>query len=128
MCNIAGYVGARRAAPILIEMLKRQEFYDGGMATGIATIHEGKLYFRKVLGDVETLLRETDALELPGTIGIIHSRPGGGYLHFGHPHIPRASAWPPCITAAAAFPPRSACAEEIYATDSSREGIASSLP
>ena len=87
MCNIAGYVGARRAAPILIEMLKRQEFYDGGMATGIATIHEGKLYFRKVLGDVETLLRETDALELPGTIGIIHSRPGGGYLHFGPPHI-----------------------------------------
>ena len=87
MCNIAGYAGEKRAAPILIEMLKRQEFYDGGMSTGIATIHEGKLYFRKVIGDVETLLRETDALELPGTIGIIHSRPGGDYLHFGHPHI-----------------------------------------
>ncbi len=87
MCNIAGYAGEKRAAPILIEMLKRQEFYDGGMATGIATIHEGKLYFRKVIGDVETLLRETDALELPGTVGIIHSRPGGDYLHFGHPHI-----------------------------------------
>ncbi len=87
MCNIAGYVGQRRAAPILIEMLKRQEFFDGGMATGIATIHEGKLHWRKVIGDVETLLSETDAMELPGTVGIIHSRPGGGYLHFGHPHI-----------------------------------------
>ena len=66
MCNIAGYAGQRRAAPILIEMLKRQEFYDGGMSTGIATIHEGKIHWRKVVGDVETLLRETDALELPG--------------------------------------------------------------
>ena len=87
MCNIAGYAGQRRAAPILIEMLKRQEFYDGGMSTGIATIHEGKIHWRKVVGDVETLLRETDALELPGTVGIIHSRPGGDHLHFGHPHI-----------------------------------------
>ena len=87
MCNIAGYVGAKRAAPVLIEMMKRQEFYDGGMSTGIATIHEGKLYFRKVLGDVETLLRETDALDLPGTVGIIHSRPGGDHIPFAHPHI-----------------------------------------
>lgn len=87
MCNIAGYAGEKRAAPILIEMMKRQEFYDGGMSTGIATIHEGKLYFRKVLGDVETLLRETDALNLPGRVGIIHSRPGGDHLPFAHPHI-----------------------------------------
>ncbi len=87
MCNIAGYVGARRAAPILIEMMKREEFYDGGMSTGIATIHEGRLYYRKVLGDVETLLRETDALELPGTVGIIHSRPGGDFIPYAHPHI-----------------------------------------
>ncbi len=87
MCNIAGYAGEKRAAPILIEMMKRQEFYDGGLSTGIATIHEGKLYCRKVLGDVETLLRETDALNLPGTVGIIHSRPGGDQLPFAHPHI-----------------------------------------
>ena len=87
MCNIAGYAGKKRAAPILIEMMKRQEFYDGGMSTGIATIHEGKLYFRKVLGDTETLLRETDALDLPGTVGIIHSRPGGDFIPYAHPHI-----------------------------------------
>ena len=70
MCIIAGYSGNRRAAPILIDMLKKTEYIDGGLSTGIATIHEGKLYMRKVVGDVDTLLAETDALDLPGTTGI----------------------------------------------------------
>ena len=30
MCNIAGYVGERRAAPILIDMLRREEGLDAG--------------------------------------------------------------------------------------------------
>ena len=49
MCNIAGYTGSRRAAPILLEMIKKQEYIDGSLSTGIATIHEGKLYTAKVL-------------------------------------------------------------------------------
>ncbi len=77
MCNIAGYSGNQQAAPILLEMLRRQQPFDGDMSTGIATIHEGKLYCRKIVGDVDTLIRETDVLNLPGTIGIAHSRPGG---------------------------------------------------
>ena len=77
MCNIAGYSGAKQAAPILLDMLRRQEAFDAEMSTGIATIHEGKLHYRKVIGNVETLIRETDALSLPGTIGIAHSRPFG---------------------------------------------------
>ena len=44
MCNIAGYAGNKQAAPILLEMLRKQELYDGDMSTGVATIHEGKLY------------------------------------------------------------------------------------
>ena len=44
MCNIAGYVGEKRAAPILIEMMKKQEGFAGGYYTGIATIHKGKIY------------------------------------------------------------------------------------
>ena len=59
MCNIAGYSGKRNAAPILIEMLRRQQSFDGGLSVGVATIHEGKLHYRKVVGDVDTLLRET---------------------------------------------------------------------
>ena len=89
MCNIAGYVGNRAAAPILLEMLRRQQDYDGGMCTGIATIHEGRLYYRKIVGDVDALIKHTDALYLPGTIGIAHTRPGGkndSYV-MAHPFI-----------------------------------------
>jgi len=77
MCNIAGYAGNRQAAPILLQMLKRQEYYDGNMSTGVATIHEGKLYYRKLVGDVENLIQNSDVLDLPGTIGIAHTRPSG---------------------------------------------------
>lgn len=87
MCNIAGYAGTRRAAPILIEMMKRQEHFDGGFSTGIATIADGKLHWRKVLGNTDTLVAETDALNLPGTIGFIHSRPANNFLSYAHPHV-----------------------------------------
>ena len=88
MCNIAGYAGNKPAAPILLEMLRRQQPYDGDVSTGVATIHEGKLHYRKIVGDVDTLIRETDVLDLPGTIGIAHTRPGGtkGQVAF-HPFL-----------------------------------------
>lgn len=85
MCNIAGYTGDRQAAPILIEMLRREEYIDGGICTGIATIHEGKMYMAKVVGNVDELLRQTDALHFPGTVGIAHSRPGGNLASQAHP-------------------------------------------
>jgi len=89
MCNIAGYAGMAQAAPILIEMLRKQQYYDGGMCTGIATVYQGKILWRKVVGDVDTLLRTTDALYLPGTVGIAHSRPGGTPQMYGfaHPYV-----------------------------------------
>ena len=88
MCNVAGYVGTKQAAPILIDMLRRQEGFDSGFYTGIATIHEGKIHYAKVVGNLETLLKETNAAELPGTIGFIHGRtPGKAYqdVEWGHP-------------------------------------------
>ena len=51
MCNIAGYVGERDAAPILNEMLRAEEGIDAGFYTGLATVDEGKIYYRKVCGD-----------------------------------------------------------------------------
>lgn len=77
MCNIAGYSGNQQAAPILLEMLRKQQPYDGDMSTGVATIHGGRLYSKKIVGDVDTFLREFDLSELPGTIGIAHTRPAG---------------------------------------------------
>ena len=86
MCNIAGYIGSQQAAPILLEMLRRQQPYDGDMSTGIATVHEGKLYYRKMVGDVDNLIRNSDVLDLPGTIGIAHTRPSGS--NAGIPYHP----------------------------------------
>ncbi|MBQ2273110.1 MAG: glutamine--fructose-6-phosphate aminotransferase, partial [Clostridia bacterium] len=88
MCNIAGCVGSRRAAPILLEMLRRQEGFAGGYYTGIATIHEGRIYSAKLTGDVSKLISDTDAADLPGTIGIIHSRSkSGGGDPWAHPFL-----------------------------------------
>ena len=89
MCHIAGYAGEKQAAPILIEMLRKQQYYDGGVCTGIATIDNGRIYYRKVVGDVDTLLDTTDALYLPGTVGIAHTRPGGSprTYNLAHPYV-----------------------------------------
>ena len=90
MCNIAGYAGGRPAAPILLEILRRQEPFDGNMSTGVATIHEGKLHYRKMVGSVADLIKNTDVLDLPGTIGIAHTRPAANPdLPPMHPNISR---------------------------------------
>jgi len=88
MCNIAGYVGEKRAAPILIEMMKKQEGFAGGYYTGIATIHEGKIYHAKLVGDTQMLEDLTEAASLPGNIGILHSRSkSGGGVEWAHPFV-----------------------------------------
>ena len=88
MCNIAGYVGEKDAAPILIEMMKKQEGLAGGYYTGIATICDGKLYYAKLTGDTDRLVSFTEASKLPGKIGIIHSRSiAGGSDEWAHPFV-----------------------------------------
>ncbi len=88
MCNIAGYVGTERAAPILLDLIERQEGLAGGYYTGLATVHEGALHYRKVVGDLAHLRASTDAADLPGTIGIAHSRSNSGGDHeWSHPFV-----------------------------------------
>lgn len=87
MCVIAGYVGDRPAAEVLVEMLRRQQNFDGALSTGIATIHEGKLYCKRTLGDLDEFLSQVDLSELPGTIGIAHSRPDNNHAEYVHPYV-----------------------------------------
>ncbi len=102
MCNIAGYLGNRAAAPILIEMMREQSGTCGGYYTGITTLHDGKLHTRKVLGDIEHLLAETDALSLPGNIGILHSRSNaGGDARWAQPFVTTDSKLSICLNGSA---------------------------
>ena len=88
MCNIAGYVGSRRAAPIIMEMLRREEGFAGGYYSGLATMCEGKIFSEKLTGDVTRLVGTTHAIECPGNIGIAHSRSrSGGGDEWAHPFI-----------------------------------------
>ena len=91
MCNIAGYVGNRQAAPILIDMMRRQEGWDCGHYTGMATLSEGKLYFKKDVGNMDMVFRDVDLSTLPGTVGFIHGRtpgrPGEENAAWAHPFI-----------------------------------------
>lgn len=88
MCNIAGYIGFRNAAPILIEMMKKQEGFGGGYYTGITTVDNGKLFTTKVLGDMANLLSETNCASFPGSIGFLHSRSkSGGGAEWAHPFV-----------------------------------------
>lgn len=88
MCVLAAYLGDRPAAPVLLEMLEREEGLGGGYYTGVATVHEGRLHYAKLVGDVARLRAESDAMELPGHVGIAHSRtPSGGGREWGHPFI-----------------------------------------
>ncbi len=88
MCNIAGYVGSKQAAPILLKMILAQEGLDAGFFSGLA-VHDGhRIAYRKTKGDFRTLLAETDAETLVGCTGIIHGRtPSGGDASWAHPFV-----------------------------------------
>ena len=88
MCNIAGYVGTKQAAPILLEMMKKEEGFDAGYYAGIATMDSGKIFYEKLVGHAQMLIEQKNALALPGTIGICHGRSrGGGGQGFAHPFV-----------------------------------------
>ncbi len=74
MCGIAGYIGNRKAAPILIEMLRLLE-YRGYDSVGIATMDSrGRIRISKGVGSIDKVLKEKKLDSLPGNIGIGHTR------------------------------------------------------
>ena len=74
MCGIVGYVGKEQAAPILLDGLRRLE-YRGYDSAGIAVCGDGQLRVKKSRGRLQVLSELThDGADLPGTIGIGHTR------------------------------------------------------
>jgi glucosamine--fructose-6-phosphate aminotransferase (isomerizing) len=89
MCSIIGYKGNEHASSVLIEGLKKME-YRGYDSVGIATIELGKLLIRKGVGKVEEVNKSLKLEELPGKLGIGHTRwatHGGIVDSNAHPHL-----------------------------------------
>src|SRR3989338_2632526 len=73
MCGIYGYVGQGSAAPILLEGIKKLE-YRGYDSVGMATASEKGFLVKKDIGSVSEVDKKVNFSELPGTMGIVHTR------------------------------------------------------
>ena len=89
MCGIVGYIGSKKASPILINGLLRLE-YRGYDSAGIATIEKNGISVMKDKGRVKNLYNLDGIDDLVGTIGIAHTRwatHGKPSKENSHPHI-----------------------------------------
>ena len=89
MCGIVGYIGTKKASPILINGLLRLE-YRGYDSAGISTIEKDGLSIMKDKGRVKNLYDLDGIDDLKGTIGIAHTRwatHGKPSKENSHPHM-----------------------------------------
>src|SRR3954447_4152888 len=89
MCGIVGYVGSRKAEPILIDGLRRLE-YRGYDSAGLATLTGDRLHLRKKAGRVGGLAAFLQSHPAPGCVGISHTRwatHGAATDGNAHPHV-----------------------------------------
>ncbi|NOJ29003.1 MAG: glutamine--fructose-6-phosphate transaminase (isomerizing) [Nitrososphaeraceae archaeon] len=88
MCSIIGFIGNSRAAPVVVESLKKME-YRGYDSVGIATINSGKIMLKKGVGRVVEVNNQLNLMKMPGNIGVGHTRwatHGGVTESNAHPH------------------------------------------
>ncbi|MEM2336014.1 MAG: glutamine--fructose-6-phosphate transaminase (isomerizing) [Candidatus Bathyarchaeia archaeon] len=90
MCGIFGCILKEgTAAPLIHQALKRLE-YRGYDSVGEATIHDGKLYIKKDAGKIDEVHKIHNLDDLPGSIGIGHTRwatHGAPLMINAHPHV-----------------------------------------
>jgi len=89
VCGIIGVlVNSKKAVPIIKNSLKQLE-YRGYDSVGVATICDGNLYLKKDKGKIDDVDLRLNLNELPGHIGIGHTRwatHGPPSKHNAHPH------------------------------------------
>ncbi|HEV2193877.1 MAG TPA: glutamine--fructose-6-phosphate transaminase (isomerizing) [Nitrosopumilaceae archaeon] len=88
MCSIIGYIGSNKAAPVIIQGLKRME-YRGYDSVGIATFSDNQILIKKGVGKVDQVNSTSKLDTLSGNIGIGHTRwatHGGVTSANAHPH------------------------------------------
>jgi len=73
MCGIIGYVGPKRAVPILLDGLKRLE-YRGYDSAGLAFLQDGRMTIHRSVGKIKELENALWGKDLPGTVGVGHTR------------------------------------------------------
>lgn len=89
MCGIAGYIGKKKAAELLLKSIKNLE-YRGYDSVGMVTSSEGKIHIRKGAGKVDEVNSKLDFPSMPGTVGIAHTRwatHGKPSDRNAHPHV-----------------------------------------
>lgn len=90
MCGIFGCVLSEgKVAPLLHQALKRLE-YRGYDSVGEATISDGRIYVKKDAGKIEEVHAIENLDNLPGSVGIGHTRwatHGGPSKINAHPHL-----------------------------------------
>ena len=89
MCGISGIVDSKPIGTRLFTSIRNLE-YRGYDSCGIATLHEGRINVRKNTGGVDEVNSTEQLDQLPGTIGVAHTRwatHGGVTQENAHPHL-----------------------------------------
>ncbi len=83
-----GYIGGSKAAPILIEGLKRLE-YRGYDSAGISTVNKNNIIIEKDIGKIHEIEKKINFNKIEGNLGISHCRwatHGSVTKENAHPH------------------------------------------
>jgi glucosamine--fructose-6-phosphate aminotransferase (isomerizing) len=89
MCGIVGYIGNKKALPVLLQGLRDLE-YRGYDSSGVAVLQKGALKRIRQVGKVDRLARKIKKDDFVGSLGIAHTRwatHGGVEEKNAHPQL-----------------------------------------